>query len=72
MISGHLLAAWVPRGGNYVVFLELRRDSRVTMGISAFPSCKVSSVMSESLGPNEQPPLSMEFSRPEYWNGPIF
>ena len=26
-----------PRGGNHVVFLELRRHSRVTMGISAFP-----------------------------------
>ena len=27
----------LPRGGNHVVFLELRRDSRVTTGISAFP-----------------------------------
>ena len=27
----------VPRGGNHVVFLELRRHSRVTTGISAFP-----------------------------------
>ena len=26
----------LPRGGNHVVFLELRRDSRVTMGITAF------------------------------------
>ena len=26
-----------PRGGNHVVFLELRRHSRVTTGISAFP-----------------------------------
>ena len=25
--------------------------------------------MSESLGPNEQPPLSMGFSRQEYWSG---
>ena len=27
----------LPRGGNHVVFLELRRDSQVTTGISAFP-----------------------------------
>ena len=27
----------LPRGGKHVVFLELRRDSRVTTGISAFP-----------------------------------
>ena len=27
----------LPRGGNHVVFLELRRHSRVTTGISAFP-----------------------------------
>ena len=27
----------VPRGGNHVVFLELRLHSRVTTGISAFP-----------------------------------
>ena len=26
----------LPRGGNHVVFLELRRDSRVTTGISGF------------------------------------
>ena len=27
----------LPSGGNHVVFLELRRHSRVTTGISAFP-----------------------------------
>ena len=27
----------LPRGGNHVYFLELRRHSRVTTGISAFP-----------------------------------
>ena len=26
----------LPRGANHVVFLELRRDSRITTGISAF------------------------------------
>ena len=36
----------LPRGGNHVVFLELRRDSRVTKGNSGFLLCWPSEVQS--------------------------
>ena len=35
--NGNPLHLILPSGGNHVVFLELRRHSRVTTGISAFP-----------------------------------